>query len=103
MQIFIEQLVVKFVKPKYFVIENVAGLLSYKFEKITGIDGEVYEDICPQEVIKNEALKLGYSVKLDVLNAKNFGIPQNRPRVIFLGHNSNISTSLFCFMPRAVS
>jgi len=85
--LFLEYLkIVKFVKPEYFVIENVAGLLSYKFERITGIDGEVYEDICPQEVIKKEAFKLGYFVKWDILNAKSYGVPQNRPRVIFLGH-----------------
>ncbi|AXQ50941.1 DNA cytosine methyltransferase [Lysinibacillus fusiformis] len=85
--LFLEYLkIVNFVKPDYFVIENVAGLLSYKFERIIGIDGEVHEDICPQEVIKLEAFKLGYFVKWDILNAKNFGIPQNRPRVIFLGH-----------------
>jgi DNA (cytosine-5)-methyltransferase 1 len=85
--LFLEYLkIVKFVKPDYFVIENVAGLLSYKFEKITGIDGQVYEDICPQDVIKQEAYKMGYFVKWDVLNARNFGVPQNRPRVIFVGH-----------------
>lgn len=85
--LFIEYLkVVKFVKPDYFVIENVEGLLSFKFEKIRGLDGEIYEDLCPQEIIKNEALKIGYFVKWQVLNAKDFGVPQNRPRVIFLGH-----------------
>lgn len=89
--LFLEYLkIVNFVKPDYFVIENVAGLLSYKFERIIGIDGEVHEDICPQEVIKLEAFKLGYFVKWDILNAKNFGIPQNRPRVIFFGHKIRI-------------
>ena len=77
---------VKLIKPKYFVIENVAGLLSYKFESIVGLDGEIHKDINPQEVIKKEAYKLGYEVKWDILNARNFGVPQNRPRVIFLGH-----------------
>ncbi|NHC43582.1 DNA cytosine methyltransferase [Bacillus sp. MM2020_1] len=85
--LFIEYLkMVKFIKPKYFVMENVEGLLSYKFNKIKGVDNQVYEDISPQEVIINEALKLGYSVNYKILNAKNFGVPQNRPRVIFLGH-----------------
>ncbi|MGE7599599.1 DNA cytosine methyltransferase [Lysinibacillus fusiformis] len=85
--LFIEYLkVVKFVKPEYFVIENVEGLLSYKFEKIKGLDGQIYEDVSPQEIIKNEAFKMGYFVDFRVLNAKDFGVPQNRPRVIFLGH-----------------
>ncbi|MGX5545051.1 DNA cytosine methyltransferase [Bacillus cereus] len=78
--------VVKKVKPNYFVMENVSGLLSYKFAKIEGLDGELYEDILPQEVIQKEAFKMGYFVKWKLLNAKEYGVPQNRPRVIFLGH-----------------
>lgn len=85
--LFLEYLrVVKRVKPKYFVMENVEGLLSYRFEKIKGLDGEEYIDTRPQDIISNEALKMGYFVKWEVLNAKNFGVPQSRPRVIFLGH-----------------
>lgn len=85
--LFLEYLkIVKLVKPKYFVMENVEGLLSYKFEKIKGLDGEIYDDIHPHQVIKKEAFKLGYWVEYKVLNVKNFGVPQNRPRVIFLGH-----------------
>ncbi|MGX5481013.1 DNA cytosine methyltransferase [Bacillus thuringiensis] len=74
------------VKPSYFVMENVSGLLSYKFTKIEGLDKEIYEDVLPQEVIQKEALKMGYFVKWNLLNAKDYGVPQNRPRVIFLGH-----------------
>ncbi|MBR9675109.1 MULTISPECIES: DNA cytosine methyltransferase [Bacillus cereus group] len=85
--LFLEYLkIVELVGPKYFVIENVEGLLSYKFEKIKGIDGQIYEDVYPQEVIKSEAFKLGYLVEWKILNAKDFGVPQNRTRVIFLGH-----------------
>lgn len=74
---------VKKVKPNYFVMENVSGILSYKFTRIEGLDKEIYEDILPQEVIQKEALKMGYFVKWEILNAKNYGVPQNRPRVIF--------------------
>ncbi|WP_156061416.1 DNA cytosine methyltransferase [Bacillus altitudinis] len=85
--LFIEYLkMVKLLKPKYFVMENVGGLLSYKFKSIKGIDHEIYENVHPQEVILKESLKIGYSVKWKLLNAKNFGVPQNRPRIIFLGH-----------------
>lgn len=85
--LFLEYLkIVKFVKPKYFVIENVEGLLSYKFDKIKGIDGEIYENCSPQDVIKKESFKLGYFVDWKILNARDFGVPQSRPRVIFLGH-----------------
>jgi DNA (cytosine-5)-methyltransferase 1 len=77
---------IKMTKPNYFVMENVEGMLSYKFERIVGLDNQVYEDVFPQKVIENEALKMGYFVKWKLLNAKDFGVPQFRPRVIFLGH-----------------
>lgn len=87
--LFLEYLrIVKVIKPEYFVIENVEGLLSYKFDTIKGLDGQLYNDVNPQDVIKSEASKLGYFVKWKVLNAKDFGIPQNRPRVIFFGHKA---------------
>lgn len=81
---------VKIVKPKYFIMENVEGLLSYRFSKIKGIDNEEYINVLPQDVITKEALKLGYSVKWKILNAKDYGVPQNRSRVIFIGHRVKI-------------
>ena len=77
---------VKLVQPDYFVIENVEGMLSYKFKKILGLDGEEYTNATAPEVIQKEAMKFGYFVKWQLLNAKFFDVPQNRPRVIYLGH-----------------
>ncbi|GIO09882.1 cytosine-specific methyltransferase [Brevibacillus reuszeri] len=77
--------IVKIVKPKYFVIENVEGILSYRIKKITGISGDIYEDEFVPEIIKKEAEKFGYFVDHKLLNAKDYGVPQNRPRVIFFG------------------
>ncbi|NOL31114.1 DNA cytosine methyltransferase [Bacillus altitudinis] len=86
-ELFLEYLkAVQYIKPKYFVMENVEGLLSYKFEEIKGLDGEIYTNVFPQNVILNEAWKLGYFVKFEMLNSKDYGVPQNRERVIFLGH-----------------
>jgi DNA (cytosine-5)-methyltransferase 1 len=78
--------VVKLVKPKYFVIENVEGILSFKIEKLKGISHVYYENITVPEIIKQESEKMGYQVRYKLLNAKNYGVPQNRPRVIFFGH-----------------
>lgn len=62
-------------KPKYFVFENVKGLLSMKNR-----DGSS----CVGTIVSN--LKdCGYRVKYDVLDAANFGIPQQRLRVFFVG------------------
>ena len=64
--------ILKIKQPKYFIFENVAGLLS--IEK-----GEVFKDI-----LKNFC-DCGYAVDFDVLNAKDFGVPQNRQRVFVVG------------------
>ncbi len=61
--------------PKYFVFENVVGLLSARDH-----DGELY-------LTKMIRLfkECGYSVEYKVLNAHNFGVLQNRERVILIG------------------
>lgn len=60
-------------KPKYLFLENVKGLIShdkgYTFETIIGSLDE-----------------LGYDVEWQVLNSKDFGVPQNRERVFIIGH-----------------
>lgn len=64
--------VVEVVNPEFFVLENVKGLLT--LEK-----GFFKNDII------DRFTKLGYHVKFKVLNAANYGIPQNRERVFFVG------------------
>ncbi len=59
-------------KPKYFVLENVPNILTtangfFKHEIIGGFE------------------KIGYTVNSKMLNAADFGIPQNRKRAFFLG------------------
>jgi len=62
-------------KPRYFVFENVLGLLSAKDDS-----GELYF---------NKMLNLfkqnGYTTKHKVMNASNYGVPQSRKRVILIG------------------
>lgn len=60
--------VVSMVKPKFFVMENVKGMKS--------VSSQVIEDF----------EKIGYQVSCRILNAKNFGVPQNRERLIFIGN-----------------
>ena len=60
-------------KPKYLFLENVKGLLSHdKGNTFKTIIGALDE--------------LGYDVEWQVLNSKNFGVPQNRERVFIVGH-----------------
>lgn len=60
-------------KPKIVFLENVKGLLSHEGGRTFGRIIEVLGD-------------LGYWVEWQVLNSKNFGVPQNRERVFIIGH-----------------
>lgn len=64
--------VVELVNPKYFVMENVPNLL-------TAEGGYFRREI---EELFN---KLGYSLEYGVLNASDYGVPQNRRRAIIIG------------------
>lgn len=59
-------------QPKYFLFENVKGLLSHD-------GGKSMERIC------EELCGCGYAIDFEVLNSKNFGVPQNRERVFIVG------------------
>ena len=64
--------VVELVKPKYFVMENVPNLL-------TAEGGYFRHEI---EELFN---KLGYFLEYGVLNASDYGVPQNRRRAVIIG------------------
>ena len=72
------------INPDFFVIENVTGILSMK-------NGEVKEDIIKR------AKKIGYNVYLDKLVASDYGVPQNRVRVFFVGIKENLDKGTFKF------
>jgi len=66
---------VKHFQPKVCLMENVSGMKSYKnSDKIPII-----------EVITSEFNRIGYNVKNDTLTASEFGVPQNRKRIFFVG------------------
>ena len=65
--------IIKDKKPKYFVAENVKGILS--LEK-----GEVIK------LIIKDFEKIGYRVNYKLLTASDYGIPQNRQRVFIIGN-----------------
>lgn len=63
---------VEFVKPKYFVMENVPNLLTTE----KGLfKNEIYELFS----------KIGYKLQSGILNAADFGVPQNRHRAVIIG------------------
>jgi len=68
---------VKKLQPKVFMFENVRGLLY---------SNKWYFDL----VIK-ELQKLGYIIDYKLLNAVNFGVPQNRERLFVFGHRAKFN------------
>ena len=80
--------VVKEVKPKYIVFENVPGILDIKFHNfISKFDEDIYKQKSAIDIIKKELAKIDYEL-LDykILNAADYGVPQNRHRVILIGY-----------------
>lgn len=67
--------IVNIIKPQFFVMENVKGMLS--------VANQVVEDF--------EAI--GYRVSYKVLNAKDYGVPQNRERLIYIGNRVQTDNS----------
>ncbi|HDZ14572.1 MAG TPA: DNA (cytosine-5-)-methyltransferase [Pricia sp.] len=60
-------------QPRLLFLENVKGLLSHDKGRTFG-------------TILNTLDELGYDLQWQVLNSKNFGVPQNRERVFIIGH-----------------
>lgn len=74
---------VRFVRhfmPDFFVMENVPGLLSMKTKK-----GEMVRD-----VILSEFKESGYNVDYHTVNAAEFGVPQSRVRIVFIGVRNDL-------------
>lgn len=69
--------VVREALPWYFVFENVPGLVSMD-------NGRVIDRIC------RDLADCGYDVQWEILNAKDYGVPQDRPRVFFVGHRRDV-------------
>lgn len=63
---------VEVIKPRIFVMENVAALKTHNKGKTI------------EEIVK-EFERVGYTVKYDVLNAVNYGVPQQRRRIFVIG------------------
>ena len=79
--------VVKAFKPKIFLFENVKGLLSAKW---TARDPQpnIWKQIF--ETYKDD-LRRQYTVRWQLISSKDYGVPQNRPRVLMVGVRKDIA------------
>lgn len=75
--------ILKAKQPKFFLAENVPGMLLEK-HKVAFL------------AIINEFKELGYNVSYHLLNANDYGVPQDRKRVIIVGYRNDLNNT---FMP----
>src|SRR3974377_102386 len=67
-------------QPKAVMIENVRGLLDKRFDYY-------------RELVVERLRSLGYETRFGLLNAADFGVPQNRPRVFIVGLRPDYSSA----------
>jgi DNA (cytosine-5)-methyltransferase 1 len=68
------------IQPKYFILENVKGL--YHHDK-----GNTFK------IILDELNKTNYDIYHQILNAKDYNIPQSRPRIYIIGIRKDLNKS----------
>ncbi|MEY3403504.1 MAG: hypothetical protein RLZZ86_3120, partial [Cyanobacteriota bacterium] len=85
--------IVKEVQPGFFLMENVKGLLSAPLRhRPINQRGKDYPPLEPDEmagaalkVVLSEMKEIDYNVVYNLLEAADYGVPQNRARVVFIG------------------
>lgn len=93
--------IVREVQPRFFIMENVRGLLSAPLHhRPINQRGKGHPALSPQEirgaaleVVLTEMKQLGYTVIYNLLEAADYGVPQNRERVIFIGSRDGESVT----------
>ena len=73
---------IKILKPEMIMLENVSGMRSMK-------NGEVVETIKSEIIAAGKEVGKDYNVNYKMLNAADYGVPQLRNRLIFLGATSD--------------
>ncbi|MED3602899.1 DNA (cytosine-5-)-methyltransferase [Bacillus subtilis] len=80
---------IKEIEPKVFIYENVRGLLNHD-------EGNTWE------VMKEVFKELNYSWEYKILNAKDYGVPQNRERLFVVGFRNDIKLKSKFEFPKPV-
>ncbi len=83
--------VIRCLRPKVFLFENVRGLLNARWTP-EGKSGEIF-----QAVLAEFETLSDYRIRWDLVHAKEYGVPQNRPRVIMIGIRNDILPARLLF------
>ena len=85
--------VINEIRPKYIVLENVEGFVDMQFMGYKGITGIEYPDgsVTPK-ILQSELREIGYNtLEPRILNAADYGVPQRRNRIIFIGYREGLT------------
>lgn len=78
-QLFYEYIrLLKIIKPKFFLAENVSGMLSAKHKEAVENFISLFKEC-------------GYDVSLTLVNAKNYGVAEERKRVFYIGFRNDLN------------
>lgn len=80
--------IVERANPMFIVLENVKGLLSLE------------KGYFKQDIIERFE-RIGYNISYDILKASEYGIPQNRERVFFVGLRKDIFKEIYFTFPKS--
>ena len=75
------------IKPKAFVVENVSGMVRRNYAHLLEDQFRVFKEA-------------GYRVKAEVLNAADYGVPQERKRILIVGIRDDIKVAEYQFPVR---
>lgn len=87
---------VEAVAPRAFLFENVRGLLTARWTP-SGKKGEIWEDVRETFAgieVTIEGTPLRYRIGSALVRAREYGVPQNRPRVLLVGVREDIASEL---------
>jgi len=75
--------IIRALRPRMFLFENVRGLLNSRWSKEGG------EYIWPNVLSEFRSIE-GYEVRWSLVHARDYGVPQNRPRVLMVGVRQDV-------------
>jgi DNA (cytosine-5)-methyltransferase 1 len=88
--------VISEIAPKAFIFENVRGLLNSRWTP-EGEKGEIWRDVLKtfnRITVRVNGKTLSYRIGHELLFAKDYGVPQNRPRIVMIGIREDIEVDV---------
>jgi DNA (cytosine-5)-methyltransferase 1 len=89
------------IRPPFFLMENVRGILSAAVKHIPLSERSKNRKLTPEEqkgsvlrLLKKEFAEMGYTVSVELVNSADYGVPQKRERVVFIGSRDGLQITM---------